>query len=349
MSDRSKYFCFTINNPTDEDHSAILQYETHGCSYVLFGHETGETGTYHYQGYCEFNTVKRIATVSRWLRRAHFEVRKGTQQQAINYIKNDPVKHATTAAVFEEFGTPFASRQGARNDIYAALQSFDDQGLAGVISDHRELYVRYAGGFEKLASKQAVPRSMESEPERVLLIGPPGCGKTSYYYQHEDGDPSIIDASVGYWFNGLQDGTNHALLDDFDGKASKWTLTQTLNITDRYPRKVPTKGGFTPYLVTRLYVSTNLHPQDWYDYSNRRDRYAALCRRFTRVILWDQDNPDDDPTWLPDPTRFITLTPEHPWWSRFWKGPAGRQRILDVESGRLQSRAPDFYYNFIDY
>jgi len=52
----SKYYCFTLNNPTDEEFSAI-----HGrglsldsITYLVFGHETGsENLIEHLQGYME--------------------------------------------------------------------------------------------------------------------------------------------------------------------------------------------------------------------------------------------------------------------------------------------------------
>lgn len=45
---RSRYFCFTLNNPTHDIDDALL--EQFGCTYVVFQLERGESGTYHYQG-----------------------------------------------------------------------------------------------------------------------------------------------------------------------------------------------------------------------------------------------------------------------------------------------------------
>ena len=65
----AKRWCFTINNPTDEEsfllsiwgESIEADGEQSDASYLVFGREVGESGTPHLQGYVELRTKKRIS------------------------------------------------------------------------------------------------------------------------------------------------------------------------------------------------------------------------------------------------------------------------------------------------
>ena len=58
---QSKYWCFTLNNYTDEDVDGVDAWE---YDYVIFGKEVGDNGTPHLQGYVECKTKKRLT----WLK-----------------------------------------------------------------------------------------------------------------------------------------------------------------------------------------------------------------------------------------------------------------------------------------
>lgn len=82
----SKYWCFTVNNPTADD-GALLTEDL--VEYLVMGRETGENGTSHIQGFVILNKRYRIAGLSKLLPRGHLEAMKGTPQQASDYCKKD--------------------------------------------------------------------------------------------------------------------------------------------------------------------------------------------------------------------------------------------------------------------
>jgi len=84
MPPRSRSWCFTLNNPVVEP-----TLESTGAAYLVFGRETGDSGTPHLQGYCQFAQPKSLAQVRLALPFSHLEVRKGTISQAIAYCKKD--------------------------------------------------------------------------------------------------------------------------------------------------------------------------------------------------------------------------------------------------------------------
>lgn len=103
-------YVFTLNNPTQAEVAALTgDWETR-FSYLVFGRETGDSGTPHLQGYFRLQAKQRLTTVRQYpgLARAHFEVMRGTSAQAIAYCKKD--------GDFDEFGEPPRSNQGKRSD-----------------------------------------------------------------------------------------------------------------------------------------------------------------------------------------------------------------------------------------
>lgn len=103
----AKHWVFTLNNPTAEEQ---LNLATHGESisvepeqalftYLVFGRETGDSGTPHLQGYLVLETKLRLAQVKNinGFERCHLEVARGTAVQASTYCKKD--------GDFDEYGT----------------------------------------------------------------------------------------------------------------------------------------------------------------------------------------------------------------------------------------------------
>lgn len=159
-----------------------------------------------------------------------------------------------------------------RRDIY------DDDNLL-------EPAAKYQKFFQDAA--RVYNRTRDEAPEVNLLYGPPGCGKTRQVVESEE-DLWTLPLTDGLWFDGY-DGQDGALLDDFSGKFSKLPLTQLLRLIDRYVIRVPVKGGFVQFTPKRIWITTNIHPSEWYDYSERPVHFLALKRRVTRVVVWGSD------------------------------------------------------------
>ncbi|AXL65944.1 replication-associated protein [False black widow spider associated circular virus 1] len=324
---RGRNWLFTENNPTlnPNDFLESAKLWDH-VRYIIFQQETGEGGTSHYQGYVEFSQPIRFAKVTGFLPRAHWEMRRGTSAQCIEYCS----KLDTRVDGPWTYGDPGFSSQGSRSDLSGAIEALREGGLKRLREDCPEVYVKYHRGLHQLYNAELPSRPRA--PDVHLLFGPPGCGKTRFFYDNYPNSPSLA-VTDGFWFDGYS-GEDSVLIDDYDGKASRWTLSNLLRILDRYSIQVPIKGGFTPWIPTRIFITSNLHPSNWYDYSQRQQRYQALSRRFTRVTWWSSLQDSED------------LTPDSPRWEHFWAGPESAQRSLDIDSGRLISRPPDSEFSF---
>lgn len=86
---KSRNWIFTINNP--EFNFLPLQFVNED-EFVVWQLETGECGTPHLQGYLEFKEPKRLAGMKKLCQTAHWEVRNGSQQQAVDYCTKDDTR-----------------------------------------------------------------------------------------------------------------------------------------------------------------------------------------------------------------------------------------------------------------
>lgn len=242
------------------------------------------TGLLHYQGYVEFGIGKRFSSLKKISKEIHWESRQGTAQQAVEYVSKEETRVGGPWK-WGELQNP-EPQPGRRSDLQDAIQTMKEKGVRAMAEEHPMSYVRYFRGLERLDALRKVNRP--NPPQVILLIGPPGAGKSRYV---RDVAPGVYvkPISDGFWFD-FYFRDKDVLIDEFEGAASKWSLTQLNQVVDRYDDTVvPYKGGFVPWVPERIFITTNTHPRGWYNYDNREDRYVSLARRFTQVIKWEQD------------------------------------------------------------
>lgn len=278
----SKYWLFTINNPQYEPESFKEKLaKDDGIKAVIFQKEKGEQGTEHYQGYVELAKRNRLSFLrSRLSDVAHYERRRGTAQQAIDYCS----KEDTRVSGPYDFGEFTLDEPGQRNDLIATRATLEKGGLTAVAQEHYAEFVRYHRGLEAAFNRLT---SRDREPVTVdLFIGNPGVGKSRLAWEM---DPQLhSQPAESAWFDGYECHKT-LLLEDFAGASSHKTLSATLRLLDRYPLRLAIKGGFTWLKATRIILTTNIHPRQWYQWDHRENQYAALARRIHNVHVWERD------------------------------------------------------------
>lgn len=87
-SQRSRGWCFTINNYTEDD-----QFAAHAVcedsQYGIVGYEVGEEGTHHLQCYVHYKDACSFKTMKSRLPRAHIEKARGTPSQNRKYCSKE--------------------------------------------------------------------------------------------------------------------------------------------------------------------------------------------------------------------------------------------------------------------
>ena len=85
----SKRWCFTLNNWTEDQLSAIVRECDEFCAIAIIGKEVGESGTPHLQGYVEFKIKQRPLSKMPSTKGAHWETSKGSRIENYEYCTKD--------------------------------------------------------------------------------------------------------------------------------------------------------------------------------------------------------------------------------------------------------------------
>lgn len=277
-SGKSRAWCFTLNNPTDDESAALRSLgECDICTYVVCGKEIGERGTPHVQGFVCWRNPRSMSGVKKHagFKRAHLERMRGTHAEAAAYCKKD--------GDFWEAGE--LPRAGRRSDLDEIKNEISEgKSELFIAENHFSQWVVYRRSFTAYRRLlDNTPRDFKSFTN--VLIGSTGTGKTRFVFQQHR-DESIYVWSGDRWFDGYA-GHAVALLDDFRGELEVGFL---LRLLDRYPMQVPIKGGFVNWRPRRIYITSNRVPEFWWD--DRvvdRESIDALKRRFDRVDVVNEN------------------------------------------------------------
>lgn len=271
-SEQSKYWCFTLNNYSEDDErllSAAGSELPEPYCYLIFGRERGESGTPHLQGFVCFNRRVTFSSAKGYLvERVHLERAKGSPKQASDYCKKE--------GDYSEFGVLPGGR-GTRTDLTRVAELVrSGENLSKISEEVPAAFIKYSTGILRLRMLYRPDR--ELPPEIQVFWGKTGTGKTSRCHGFvRASDMWICPGRTGghVWFDGYD---NHSvvLFDDFDG--SWFQLSYLLKLLDRYVFKVPVKCGFTWWCPKHIYITSNLKPEDWYPNANAA-QVAALNRR----------------------------------------------------------------------
>lgn len=266
-----KYWCFTINNYTEEEVER-LRTVSGQTSYMVFGREVGDNGTAHLQGYVEFGNRVRLLQLKRLLlERGHYERRRGTSLEASDYCKKD--------GDYEEFGELSQVIAGQRTDLIEIKDKIKSGVKEVDIADeYFGDWVRYNKSFKRYRDIIDEPK-LRVELSVYYLWGAPGTGKTrlARHRSMEGGFWIASDVELK-WFDGYG-GEPNVILDDYRGAASdSWIL----RVLDIYELRVPIKGGFVSWNPVNIYLTSNLPV-----YEMHQAVQEAFRRRIKKIIHFE--------------------------------------------------------------
>jgi len=267
MSDeRSRGWCYTINNYTDEDVIAVNEMKNH-AQYIVNGFEEGgQNQTPHIQGFVYFACQKTFSRVKKFLGKAHIEKMKGTPQQASDYCKKD--------GNFQEHGELPA--QGKRNDLDEIREVIKNGGGMKKVVEIATSYqsVKMAEQILKYTEK-----ARDWKPNVKWFYGGTGTGKSRTAYEIL-GEECYTCLSTGKWFDGY-DAHENVLVDDMRRDFMKFH--ELLRFIDRYAYRVETKGGTRQFLAKNIIITSAFHPGDLYE---TREDVGQLLRRIDEIRLF---------------------------------------------------------------
>lgn len=274
---RARNWCFTLNNYTPEE-SKIMHDLSDKANYLVIGKEIGdEKKTPHLQGYIEYPNAVRMSALKKivmrwdeevkvWKNAVHWEVRKGTAEQAAQYCKKD--------CVFTEIGK--LSAQGRRTDleeIGAAVKSGDS--IREIAATFPGSFIKYSKGIQALRSALLPnePRDPNKPPKVVWLWGLAGTGKTKRAYESHK---SVYMKTTAKWWDGYEQ-QEAIIIDDFSKK--EWDFREFLRVLDRYPCKGEVKGGIVEINSPFIYITCEYPPSSLWGDPNEREQVERRIRQ----------------------------------------------------------------------
>lgn len=88
-SSRSRGWCYTWNNYTQQDYSDIHEWQTQQTQCYVMGEEVGESGTPHLQGYMYFKNQRTFNQMKKHWPKCHWEKARGKPIDNYNYCSKD--------------------------------------------------------------------------------------------------------------------------------------------------------------------------------------------------------------------------------------------------------------------
>jgi hypothetical protein len=268
----SRRYCFTVNNPSEEDCEQVYALSKHKHhKYLIVGSEKGECGTPHLQGYIVFAKPVRFNTFKALIPRAHVEAAKGTSEQNRVYCMKE--------GDFEEFGdVPTDGGQSLQVCEWdqaranAKLGKFDD-----IPSN---LYIRYKNAFHSIFDDACNASECIVELDHLWITGPTGIGKSRYCFESF---PNAYRKGANKWWCHY---TNQdvVILEDVEPSQEKWIGYYLKIWSDHYPFIAERKGGSRSIRPKRIVITSNYSIKEIFTDAKIRD---PLLRRFKERTIKD--------------------------------------------------------------
>ena len=270
----SRSWCFTLHDPTPDEINTLTDLDV---VFIIFQRELcPTTEREHLQGFIRFKQAIRVAGIKKrtCIERIHIEIARGTDDANIKYCSKDESRMVGTT-VTKRGKLPGT---GSRSDLHRLVENIrDNVSVDTLYESFPANMLRYPRGIDNCRSYFMAFRNWK--PIVDVYYGEPGTGKT-----RTAAEDSPLAYWVGpphnenVWFDGYN-GHEDVIIDDFYGWM-KWSLL--LQLLDRYPLRVQTKGGTTSFLAKHIVMTSNSHPRDWY--TNKFCNYGALRRRIDNVF-----------------------------------------------------------------
>lgn len=242
--------------------SQFTPYLPPGCSYIKGQLECGEGGFLHWQVLVHTARSRRL----RWMRRTfgphHVELSRSAA--ADDYVWKEAT--AVVGTRFELGSKPV--RRNSATDWDEVWNSAVAGELLAIPSDVR---IRCYSTLKKIRGDMLQPMAIERSC--VVFWGETGVGKSRRAWEEAGLEAYPKDPRTKFWCG--YHGQEHVVLDEFRGGID---IAHVLRWLDRYPVRVEVKGGSFPLLVKRYWVTSNLHPSDWYPEIDPATRDALLRR-----------------------------------------------------------------------
>lgn len=266
---QARYWFFTI--PADSPYvPGLYQFE-----YTKGQKELGEeTGYLHWQviGYTKKKVSKRF--FQQMFGFVGFRAEPTFCQEAEDYVWKE---HTRVEGTQFEFGVYPSSGNSKTNwDLVRAAAQTGNLESEDIPAS---VFVHAYSALRRIATDYMVP--VGEIRTTTVVWGKTGLGKSRYAWSQAGWEAYPKDPNSKFWCG--YRGQQNVVIDEFRGGIN---INHLLRWLDRYPVIVEIKGGAQVFKSKQIWITSNLHPKDWYPELDS-DTYDALMRRFTNIIHAD--------------------------------------------------------------
>jgi len=258
---KTRQWVFTVNNPTPLE-VEVLKAAGNLCKYMIVGHEVGENGTPHLQGYvtmknaCRFTSIKQLVGD-----RAHVEPAKGNVEQNFKYCSKD-------GEFWELNDRPLFPAEKGKLEQQRYKRAWDlacEGSLEDIAEESPDIMLRHYNTLKKIKADKILERQLEDTLEKSEWYW--GKTRTGKSRKARTENPDAYLKCANKWWDGYSD-QEVVLLEDYDKKHDG--LIHHIKIwADRYPFPAEIKGSTIKIRPKKLIITSNYHPRDiWTDASD---------------------------------------------------------------------------------
>lgn len=282
MSQRSRSWCITINNPSEEE---INEFRNLPYDFKCFELEHVNEGTKHLQGFLYNKEAIRFDTIKNKIPRSHLEKSRGSIQQNIAYCSKE------NNGTYEEIGIPPKSIERKRNDFetmnYNEIIEEGEKDCSKKTMDNL-LAQRYFTGIKlQMKVNQEILEDKLKKPKVIYYFGGSGTGKTYSALKYAVKKYGIENVSKISFANGFANCTNpHAeciVYDEF--RPSQLDAATFLTLTDAYGIQLNIKHSFVFIRPKCLIITSIKHPDEIY----KDEINQQFKRRITKFINMNEN------------------------------------------------------------
>lgn len=257
----------------------------HRIVYIKAQQELGDkTGYKHWQAVIHTAEEENITDVRKLLPKGTW-IQKAKAKGALNYCHDERKRIPGTEPI--ELGTPVILRERK-----CAERTPRDWAGAILLARSGRIYeipaamcVQYYNTWNSMYADSCEP--MERNVTVIAFWGRTGTGKSLLAKSEANMEPGGVywKDNSSKWWDGYK-GEASVVIDDFAGGVSVGVLQRWL---DRYPLRVEIKGKFVAAKFTKVWITSNVDPRDWYPETDAEIRRSIL-RRISREVYFEYGN-----------------------------------------------------------
>lgn len=254
---QARYWICTI--PRDEWEPCLPT----SASWCIGQPERGESGYLHWQVLVSFSSKKSRQQVKDafGIQGMYAEPTRSTAAEA--YVHKEDTRDGDPF----EFGSKCHNRSSGAD--WKRVKELAKSGELDLVPE--DIYIRYYRTLVAIAADHAEPVGLEKTV--YVFYGATGTGKSRRAWDEAGPGAYAKDPRSKFWC-GYRDHVN-VVIDEFRGGID---ISHILRWLDRYPVNVEIKGSSRPLRATKIWITSNLHPMNWYIDLDNETKQALLRR-----------------------------------------------------------------------